>query len=181
MTGQDFERSLVHAFNNYFADTGIRALAYRNKQYKYEEQVFDVLVDSRRNELYLAIECKSVQASSTPKLYWKKFFHVCKGISQIQVESERLVQTGRNGFLAIETRFGPGKASKCYFVPWRVVEHAFKSGLSGLTIAEVIQCVSLKKTKQGYTFDDNFMNELYSKLDGVNKAFTRYEIKGKVY
>ena len=54
MTGQDFERSMVHAFNDYAETYGKKLVAYRHFQMRYQPQLFDVLVDSRPNEFYLA-------------------------------------------------------------------------------------------------------------------------------
>ena len=69
MTGQDFERSMVHAFNDYAESYEKKLVAYRHFQMRYQPQLFDVLVDSRFNEWYLAVECKSVNPNQTQGLY----------------------------------------------------------------------------------------------------------------
>lgn len=99
MTGQDFERSMVHAFNDYAETYGKKLVAYRHLQMRYQPQLFDVLVDSRPNEFYLALECKSIDTASVNQVYFKKHFNWKNGICQITRESDWLSLSGRNGFL----------------------------------------------------------------------------------
>jgi len=166
---QEFEKQIALAFNEYFTNTGTKALAYRNKQWKYSKQTFDVFVDSRRPEHYLAIECKSVDATVTRKLYWKKHFHNKDGISQIDEESAHLKLTGRNGLLAVEARKGVGKPRSCWLVPWRTVFHAFYSGEPGLWIDQITCYPCLIRDKLGYHFTPEIMESLIKEMDGVKK------------
>lgn len=181
MTGQDFERCLVNGFNSYFEVTGIRAYAYRNKQFRYVDQIFDIFVDSRRAEMYLAFECKSVDSRRTPKLYWSQHFHGNGDTSQIARETNHLIMTGRNGFLAVEGRKGPGKVTCCWLIPWKVIHYKFSNGETGIWSDEIIQGVCIQKKKGVYEVTQRVIDEMIERMDGVDRRFVRKEYKGRVY
>ncbi len=117
MTGQDFERKIVHAFNDYADNYDKKLIAYRHLQSRYVPQLFDVLVDSWCSEFYFAIECKSVQASQTQGIYFKQHFSTTKGVHQLVREDAWLNLSGRNGVLAVEVRGGPGLGPKPSLFP----------------------------------------------------------------
>jgi len=169
MPGQEFERLLVHSFNNYFDLTGIHAIAYRHYQMRYQPQLFDVLVDSRANELYLALECKSVDTSSVPGLYFKKHFSWKNGICQVARETDWLTQSGRNGFLVVEARRPKPYKHCAFFVPWRVVHRYFVTGKPIIPSDHITSCPSCEKRGGAYTFDDDFMEEMVKYLDSYPK------------
>lgn len=84
----------------------------------------DVLVDSLNPTYYLAIECKSILDK---KLYFSQHFHTDKkSIHQVDAITDFLKKTGRAGFLAIEFRFGAGKANEAYLIPWAAVIDHFR-------------------------------------------------------
>ena len=170
MTGQDFERSLVNCFNSYFVATGTRALAYRNKQHRYTEQVFDIFIDSKDPLWYMAIECKSIDARSTHKLYYSTHFHNTAKFPQIQREIEHLRLTGRLGLLAVEARRGPGKKTACWLVPWPVLEHSYKVGEPGLIPEQITYSVCLTKLNKAYQLDDVKVKDLATKLLPASQA-----------
>jgi len=112
-TGQDFERALVKAFNEFFELSGTRAIAYRRPQTRYQPQLFDIFVDSRGSELYLAIECKQVDNDAYETIYFSSHFGKTKGVSQVKRESDLLVlslgvrRVGNVGrFLFLGSMFG---------------------------------------------------------------------------
>lgn len=164
MPGQDFERSLVQCFNSYFETNKTRALAYRNKQYRYTSQVFDIFVDSLDPIFYLAIECKSIDARTTKRLYYSQYFHNNAKFPQIQRETEHLTKTGRLGLLAVEVRRGPGKKVHCFLVPWHVLNHSYLCGESGLWPEQITYSVHMDRVKNEYALTDELIEELKSKL-----------------
>jgi hypothetical protein len=63
-----------------------------------------------------------------------------------------LAKTGRRGFLAIEFRSGPGKASEAFLIPWAVVVNHFREN-KGISIDDARTCIALTKSKDGYVLD----------------------------
>jgi hypothetical protein len=165
-----FEASLVKAFNAYFEESGTKAYAFRNKQFRFCDQIFDIFVDSRDPALYLAIECKSVDAETTRKLYWKKHFAWADGVCQVERESKHLSLTGRYGLLAVEARRGKGQKSGCWLVPWETVSHSFRCGESGLWPEQITYSVSLTKTKGKYHIDNEIVDKIGQYLN-IKKNF----------
>jgi hypothetical protein len=173
MPGQTFERDMVHAWNEYANRRGRKLIAYRHLQTRYQPQLFDVLVDTRGMDLYLALECKSIDTNSVDRLYFKKHFSWTKGVCQIQRETDWLNMSGRNGFLVVEARRGVGKRTTCFFVPWRVVEHAFKVGEPGIWPDQLTWTACCDKRQGKYIFDDEFIDELVKTLDTSGREVKR--------
>src|SRR5512147_1378112 len=127
----DFEREIVHCLNRYFRTHHIQGFAYRLKQSRFTSQFVDVLVDSLNPCYYLSIECKSI---IDRKLYFSQHFHADKNkVHQVDAISEFLSRTGRIGYLAVEFRQGPGKASEAFLIPWPLVVAHFREN-RGITI-----------------------------------------------
>ena len=146
----DFEREIVHCLNRFFKTCQIQGFAYRLKQHKFTSQYVDVLVDSLNPTYYLSIECKSI---IDKKLYFSQHFHSDKNnVHQVDAISEFLAKTGRIGFLAVEFRQGPGKASEAYLIPWgNVVDH-FRNN-KGISIEDARACIALTRSKDGYVLE----------------------------
>ena len=181
MTGQDFERSMVHAFNDYAGLYNQKLVAYRHVQMRFQPQLWDVLVDSRFNEFYLALECKSINPDTVDKLYFKKAFNWKNGECQIVRETDWLKRSGRNGFLVVELRRAKQYGTSAFFVPWRVVEHAFNSGRPAIEQEQITFAPSLKKRGGKYTMDDDFVSDIVKQLDSYPKdAKKAYKPKGRV-
>ena len=146
----DFEREIVHCLNRFFKTRHMQGFAYRLKQHKFTSQYVDVLVDSLNPSYYLSIECKSI---IDKKLYFSQHFHSDKkDVHQVDAISDFLAKTGRIGFLAIEFRQGPGKASEAFLIPWaKVVEH-FREN-RGITVDDARECVALSRSKEGYVLE----------------------------
>jgi Holliday junction resolvase len=147
----DFEREIVHCLNRFFKTHHFQGFAYRLKQHKFTSQYVDLLVDSLNPTYYLAIECKSI---IDKKLYFSQHFHSDKNnVHQVDAISDFLGKTGRIGYLAVEFRQGPGKASEAFLIPWaRIVEHYREN--KGITIDDArAKGISLKKTKDGYVLE----------------------------
>jgi hypothetical protein len=110
----------------------------------------DVLVDSLNPSYYLSIECKSI---IDRKLYFSQHFHSDKNkVHQVDGISDFLLKTGRVGFLAVEFRRGPGKASEAYLIPWPVVVDHFRAN-KGITIDDARSCIALARSKDGYLLE----------------------------
>lgn len=169
MPGQAFERDMVHAFNDYFSRTKVKGIAYRHFQMRYQPQLFDVLVDSRMNELYLALECKSIDTRTVDCLYFKQHFTWSNGVCQVQRESDWLELSGRNGFLVVECRRGPRQRSTVFFVPWRTVWYAFARGDSGIYAEQITYCPAIDKQGQKYIIEEDFIEQLVNTLDAGPK------------
>jgi Holliday junction resolvase len=146
----DFEREIVHCLNRFFKTHHIQGFAYRLKQHKFTSQYVDVLVDSLNPSYYLTIECKSI---IDKKLYFSQHFHADKNnVHQVDAISDFCAKTGRIGFLAIEFRSGPGKASEAFLIPWTVVMDQFGNN-NGITIEDARNYIPLLRSKDGYVLD----------------------------
>ena len=143
----DFEREIVHCLNRFFVTHHIQGFAYRLKQHKFTNQYVDVLVDSLNPSYYLSIECKSI---IDKKLYFSQHFHADKkNVHQVDAISDFLAKTGRIGFLAIEFRQGPGKASMAFLIPWTTVVEHFRAN-KGITMDDARAGIALSRSKDGY-------------------------------
>lgn len=162
MTGQDFERSMVRAFNEHGHNYKINLVAYRHLQMRYQPQLFDVLVDSNHNEFYMALECKSIDASKDKAVYFTQHFNHAKGVHQIDRESNWNDLAGRHAFLVVELRNYIGRQSACYFIPWRFVVYPYRDGYSGLPVSTIREFPVCDKRSGKYIFDDEFMQEVHS-------------------
>ena len=146
----DFEREIVHCLNRFFKMHHIQGFAYRLKQHKFTSQYVDVLVDSLNPSYYLSIECKSI---IDKKLYFSQHFHADKNqVHQVDTISDFLIKTGRIGFLAVEFRQGPGKASEAFLIPWPVVIEHFRAN-QGITIDDARSGIVLARSKDGYLLE----------------------------
>ena len=173
MTGQDFERKIVHSFNDYADNYNKKLVAYRHFQMRYQPQLVDVLVDSRFNEWYLAVECKSVQPSQTQGLYFKQHFSWKDGVCQLQREDDWLSLSGRNGILAVEVRAGKGQRSKTFFVPWITVMSNFNHGRVGLPSDLITGCPCCVSSGGKYLIDDDLMEEIIDRCCSYPKQQSR--------
>ncbi|MDD1694290.1 MAG: Holliday junction resolvase [Methanoregula sp.] len=146
----DFEREIVHCLNRFFKTHHIQGFAYRLKQHKFTSQYVDVLVDSLNPSYYLSIECKSI---IDKKLYFSQHFHSDKkNVHQVDAISDFLAKTGRIGYLAVEFRQGPGKASEAFLIPWATVVSNFREN-KGITIDDAREGIALARCKDGYVLE----------------------------
>jgi Holliday junction resolvase len=142
-----FEREITYCINRFFTARQIHGFAYRLKQSKFSSQYVDVLVDSLDPRYYLAVECKSI---SGKKLYFSQHFHSDKkNVHQIDSITDFLGKTGRRGFLAVEFRFGAGKAKEAYLMPWSKVIELYGS-CAGIAIDDFRQCCALSRSGEAY-------------------------------
>lgn len=147
----DFERALVNSFNQFFENEEIDGIAHRKKQHRFSSQLCDVLVDSRHEMFYLAIENKSVKTSSTNKLYFSQHFsHSDKG-HQVERISDFIDRSGRTGFLAVELKRGRGRPRKAYMVPWTAVREAYNTGEAGLHIEDIQEFPEILRDSENYS------------------------------
>lgn len=148
----DFERILVHSFNDYFEETAIRGISYRLKQHRFTVQFIDILVDSLDPDYYLGIECKSISVEKGAKaLYFTQHFTEDKnGIHQIDRMQEFLNASGRRGFLAVELRFGSGIQKEAYAIPWADVMKKFKNDSLKFTTREIRKYPEISRIGEKY-------------------------------
>lgn len=158
----DFERDIVHCFNNFLEHDGIRGFAYRLKQSKFSSQYVDVLVDSLDPRYYLAIECKSIRTGK--KIYFSQHFHADKNdVHQVDAITNFLRCTGRRGFLAVEFRSGPGRAKEAYLVPWdRVLERYLCDSTPGISLDDCREGIRLSRSGEGYLLEQIYPKEFVS-------------------
>jgi Holliday junction resolvase len=143
----DFEREMVACLNRFFEAGKRQGFAYRLKQHKWSTQYVDVLVDSLDPRYYCAIECKSIRGK---KLYFSQHFHNDRNhVHQVDSISAFLSRTGRRGYLAIEFRFGSGKAREAYLIPWDSLVR-FHRTAPGIGIDEFRAFIALLRTPEGY-------------------------------
>ena len=153
----DFERALVNSFNQFFQDEEIEGIAHRKKQHRFSSQLCDVLVDSPHETFYLAIENKSVKASSTNKLYFSQHFSVSDNGHQVERITDFVNRSGRNGYLAVELRRGRGRPRKAYMVPWGEVWRRYSAGQKGIHIDEFAEFPEVSRISGEYDFADNIV------------------------
>ena len=161
MPGQSLERDLLKAFREYIDTTGTKAYAYRNKQYRYQDQTFDLFIDSLDPGLYLAIEVKSLDADKLKVLYFSSHFTSSPKGHQIEREEKILELSGRNGFLAVEARRKRPNRSSVFFVPFSVVWYHYSSKEKGLDAGVITQAPSIIKEQGKYTIDSEFIKKLF--------------------
>lgn len=153
----DFERALVNSFNKFFKDEEINGIAHRKKQHRFSSQLCDVLVDSKHETFYIAIENKSVKTDSTNKLYFSQHFSQSKEGHQVARISDFIDRSGRSGFLAVEFKRGRGKSRKAYMVPWSRVREAYESGETGLHLDEIRDYPEIFRDSKDYDLTENMM------------------------
>ncbi len=146
----DFEWALVSALNSFFERDGIAAIAYRLKQSRFSAQFMDILVDSKIPEYYLAIECKSLDARKTKALYFKQHFSLAAGAHQMKRETDFITRSGRQGILAVELRYGAGKARTAHLVSWGEIFQRYNAGETGITLQEIEVNPPLERTGGAY-------------------------------
>lgn len=149
----DFESTLLRSFNLFFEQHGIRGVCHRLKQSRFATQIVDLLVDSLNPDYYLAVECKSIDATRIGALYFSQHFTVDKkGVHQVERISDFLERSGRTGFLAVELRCGSGRRKNAYMIPWEHVAARFKEG-TGFTLEEIRGFSLLKRRSGLYEID----------------------------
>lgn len=151
-----FERALVKAFNRYFEENGINAIAYRRKQHKFSDQFCDILVDSHNPEFYLGIENKSIKLKSRKKLYFSQHFSHSNGTHQIDKITDFLEKSGRKGFLAIELKRGRGRPKKAFLVPWKFIKDKYESEDVGLDLKSCDRFEEMGRKSKKYEIDKIF-------------------------
>lgn len=157
MVMTEFERELVNAFNSFFEKEDINGIAHRQKQHRFSSQLCDVLVDSKHDTFYLAIENKSIKTSSTNKLYFSQHFSESKNGHQVERITDFLNRSGRKGYLAVELKRGRGRARKAYMVPWEILLEKYESGESGMSIDEIQNCYEISRDSESYDLVQNMM------------------------
>ena len=172
-TGQDFERAMVKALNGFFELSGTKAIAYRRPQTRYQPQLFDIFVDSRGSELYLAIECKQVDSDAYESIYFSSHFGKTKGVSQVQRESDLLDLCGRNGILAIESWSPSLRKRKAFLVPWRHVWYHFQRGDPNIPQSVITSCPTIYKSGGKYSIDHDDMISVIKSLDNPPRRIPR--------
>lgn len=153
----DFERALVNSFNQFFKEEDIRGIAHRKKQHRFSSQLCDVLVDSRHETFYLAIENKSIKTSSTNKLYFTQHFSKTDDGHQVERITDFIEKSGRKGYLAVELKRGRGKPRKAYMIPWSEVNYRYSSGETGIHIDEFDDFPEVTRDSGEYNFEDNLV------------------------
>ncbi|OKY78452.1 MAG: Vsr-like endonucleases PD-DExK superfamily [Candidatus Methanohalarchaeum thermophilum] len=150
----EFERDLVDAFNSFFDENGINAIAYRRKQHRFSSQFVDILVDSLNPSYYLAIENKSISvASGTSCLYFSQHFSE----NQISRIDNFLEKSGRSGFLSVELKMGKGNKRRAYMIPWDQVKKKVENDEVGFELNEIKSFVKLKRDGGGYRIPYKFI------------------------
>ncbi|MFB6182452.1 MAG: hypothetical protein ABEI78_00155 [Candidatus Nanohaloarchaea archaeon] len=150
----DFERELVNAFNTFFEEEDIDGIAHRKKQHRFSSQLCDVLVDSRHDMFYLAIENKSIKKSKTNKLYFTQHFSDSSEGHQVERITEFLNKSGRTGYLAVEVKRGRGRQRKAYLVPWKEVWDRYESGDPGISLEELKDHNEILRESENYNIEE---------------------------
>ncbi len=152
----EFERVLVHSFNDFFEETSTKGIAHRLKQHRFTPQFLDVLVDSLDPDYYLGIECKSISVDKGAKaLYFTQHFTIDKkGSHQITRISDFLQRSGRTGFLAVELKMGVGRAREAYIIPWTKLHEKFNDeDTNKITIESIREFPQIEREGSNYKID----------------------------
>lgn len=165
-----FEAELVRCFNEYYEKEKIAAMAYRLPQIRYRTQGFDVYSDSRHYEYYAAFECKSIEAEAEEALYFSRYFHVSKGVHQLEHEDDISIKSGRLTFLGVELRRRRGIRKSAFLVPWRTVMRHYAAGDVGISAEEIVSSVELDYSKGGYHITDEVKEAYLLQCCGKPKA-----------
>lgn len=117
----NFETEVAKAYNKYFKEHNITALAYRfEKSTRFTIQPCDVLIDSpSRESFYYAIECKSMTSNGKKPLYFSSNFSDKGAKPQMERIYEFCELTGRIGHLAVELKEKPER--QAYVLPLQLV------------------------------------------------------------
>src|SRR6056297_4199851 len=99
------EYEIRDAFQNFL---GEQAHVNRVKQHKFSSQDIDIKIESGKYR-NVGIECKSIDARNTDKLYFSQHFSESDGKHQVENISEYLDRSGAIGLLAVELRRGAGR------------------------------------------------------------------------
>lgn len=161
-----FEAMLARCFNEWFDKKKIAAMSYKLPMVRYQKQGFDIYCDSRHYEWYCAIECKSIDAEEERALYFSQYFHVSKGVHQLDYENSVSERSGRNTFLAVELRKRRGVRKTAFLVPWRVVISAYKSGCKGLEQETIMSYCELDYYSGGYHFNEEIEKTYLNQCSG---------------
>ena len=146
----NFESLLVRSLRHYFDTSYIRAYVERRPQTRYKKQFVDIVIDSPTLG-YLAIECKSVKGAY---LNFKSNFHTEQGLNhthQVETISWYLNKTGRNGYLAVESR--APKGNQFSLIPWTDVATRFNSDSKGYKLEELRGYPRALKDKRTKLYD----------------------------
>jgi len=146
----DFEREIVQCLNRFFRTKQIQGFAYRPKPQNFPNRHGDILTDSPVSYYNLLIECTSI---IDKKLYFSQHFHVNKqNEHRVDIISDFLAKTGRNGFLAIEFRQGPGNPGEAFLIPWVTVVEYFRNN-RGIALEDARNYREFGRSKEGYVLE----------------------------
>lgn len=138
--GLNFEVEVVKAYNSYFAEHHIDALALRlEKGTKYSTQPCDVLVLSPNKSYYFAIECKSMALTDQKALYFSSAFSVPKHpVERHQIDRmhEFCEKSGMRGVLAVELHKKP-EFREAFLIPLQEAYVLWRNGRPGIPLITV--------------------------------------------
>jgi hypothetical protein len=135
--GKQFESELCTKINQVFLESDIRAVAYRHFEYKMNEQLFDIFVDTRGVEFYLAIECKSMDYSKNKSINFRHAFHTIDEDGQIPREDHFLWQSGRAGIIALELRNYNANKKIMVLLGWPAIYKPWKEGKKSIDLKDL--------------------------------------------
>jgi hypothetical protein len=132
-----FESDLTKSLNASLKSQNIKAIAYRHFEHKKNEQLFDILMDTRGVELYFAFECKTIDYANYKRLYFSSAFSSTNAGHQIERESEFLKMSGRAGVLAVELRNCEDRRKRCLFIGWPSVIKHWNENKTGIDLRDL--------------------------------------------
>jgi hypothetical protein len=148
--GKSFEYELTLALNRCFKEKEIAAIAYRKFNFRFVKQGFDILVDCRGIEYYLAIECKSLTLPGKEGVYFSCCSKDTKGKNQIETEDEFLQLSGRAGILAVELKRTESKAKEVHLIAWPQVWHDYADGEACICLDTILEAPLVEWEHGGY-------------------------------
>ncbi len=161
--GQQFERDIVKAFNDFFTESGVNGYAYRLKQTKFVPQDMDILVDSLNRHYYLGIECKS----RTINKNHSGLFFDDNIKNQVSKQVNFLAKTGRKGYFAVEylTEVVSHQKRKrtTVLIPHGDIYKLILAGHKVLTIEDILKYPVLQYAQGRYKIPEEL--QFYAKRD----------------
>jgi hypothetical protein len=171
--GKQFESELCTTINQIFLEADVRAVAYRHFEYKMNEQLFDIFVDTRGIEYYLAIECKSMDYSKNKSINFRHAFHTVDEDGQIPREDHFLWLSGRAGIIALELRNYNANKKIMVLLGWPAIYKPWKEGAKSIDLKDLSKYHTVQRRGGEWqlTIEDLLsVNYLNKKVEPSKKA-----------
>ena len=162
--GYSFEYAIKRALEAHLLHYDIKGHVRREFQHFANFLGTDITVDTLDRNLYIAIECKSIdlnKPSNKNRHTFPALFHTRKdGRTQFDTITDYLEDTGRSGYLCVELKRGTWCGmqfqTQAFFMPWCDVEDIIRWVPRAISINDVCKYPALCYSHQKYTIPQGF-------------------------